>query len=395
MITIHVPPGTRLDELLRANRRAARFILSEGDYYLSGSPAFKDLDWCCLADGCELIGAGSMWTRIIPVGRIGKGPGQFEFLTAGSRSHGSGHVRIEGIRLEMPINPESFEDVYPEVLTVPSEIGRVGLHVWSDGSTIRDVAVNGVSGLEPVDGVSREGFGILVNNSRGELQFGSMSHRIEDCHVTLNRDEDGLLGLNFACGIYVGLKSPDAISTAHRCTVRSDSSYRAHAAFASNGGVVWSECSNRGRFDRAIYCDVTGGRFTRFVRCQLGAEAEAVTLAAGAGGAAEAWLDFWLDDCDVRIFDHADHKYSAFLVLRDLSPESGKVSFSRVGMRNCTLSNFRLNAPTYAGSWDAARTTECGLFGCRWVGKPMLPAQRGPKAPGSGFIAAVTRVDEA
>lgn len=390
---IHIPPGALIDPFLKAHRRDTQFLLGPGEYYCSGSPEFRDHDWCCLGPGCELRGAGSGKTTVRAIGGVAKGAYQYEFLTAGSRSSGCDFVAIIGLHLDVSFDPAPESEEFHSA-SLPDDVGRVGLHVWSENSIVRNVSVSGIVGHEPRDGASREGFGILINQSKPDLGIVGPfdNHLIENCAVEMTPRAGP--DMNFSCGVYVGLENPTGISIARRIRVGNMSAQRCHAAFASNGGVQWSQCENHGRFDRAIYCDVTGGSDVLWSDCRFHAEREFITLHAGGDGRKEHWRDYLIRDCHITMDREASGPYAAIMVLRDLNKKAEVNSFNRVEMRHCTIHN-KATVPTYAGSWDAKRTAGCGMEHCRWVGNQMLPAIRGELAPGAGFIVGVEKCDEA
>jgi hypothetical protein len=355
MTTITIPPGSNLDPYLMANRINTRFVLGPGSYRLGTGWAFdKDHDHCCLGPDCELIGAGSRETFIYanPV-RIPEGAKQIESLTAGSRSEYCESTVIRGLTL-------FAETLFAGGIgtEIDTNIGVIGIHTWACRTTIEDVVVHGVQGTRP----DREGFGVLVN-APGEYiasdEFETQpvgGSRIENVEVT---------GRGYVCGVYIGYPRPAETSIARNIRVSSCGEGPAHAAFGTNGGVLWSNIQNTGRWNRAIFCDTAGGDGTIFSACRLQAEDVLVEFRGSCG---VVWKDILVTDSFLETTcapDRSDRTYAAALVLARDGGKPGPV-FLNVGIQNCVI---RATAPCdhYLGSIDSPGSDN-GIFHSRLIG---------------------------
>lgn len=344
MITIHIPKGACLDPYLKANRTETTFVLESGAYTLGTGWAFNDdFDHCCLGPGCSLLGAGSRETQIYCVDEdtVPEGAKQVELFTAGNRSGECRHVRVEGVQI---------------VSCVPGTYGIVGLHVWSSQSVIRDVAVLDIRGYRP----DREGFGVLVNEA-GIPTTGLAPSIVEDVTVSIRAGGDD----GYVCGCYIGL-TYGALAVARNILVENVGGAPAHAAFGTNGGVRWSAVANRGRWQRAIFCDTSGGEGTIFSGSSLTAENVLVEFR---GGDKIRWKDILVTDSLLTI-PNAPRTYAAGLVL---AHDAGPPEFDNVAVQNCTLRATGAG-PFYAGSIDSPGKGS-GIFHSRLLGGPWGKAQ--------------------
>lgn len=345
--TIHIHPGSDLDRHLKANRANTRFILEPGHYHTGTGWAFdEEFDHCVLGTDCELIGAGSDKTWIhasissIPVPPNAK---QVEVFTAGSRSAVCLTTRIEGVGIACG----GIGDV------TSLELGTVGLHTWSDQAFIKDVAIYGVTGFRP----DKEGFGVLVNRPGVSLDENLVGGSIiQDVTVSSSG--------GYVCGVYIGYTDPRVSSVARNIIVNSWSK-PSHAAFGTNGGVLWSNVQNTGRWNRAVFCDTDGGEGTIFSASRLQAE-DVIVEFRGATGT--VWKDILVTDSILQTtasLDRSDRTYAAALVLARDGARPGP-SFSNVGIQNCVI---RATAPCnhFSGSIDSPGSDN-GIFHSRLIG---------------------------
>ena len=352
MTTITIPPGSNLDPYLMANRINTRFVLGPGSYRLGTGWAFdKDHDHCCLGFDCELVGAGSRETFIYanPV-RIPEGAKQIESLTAGSRSEYCESTVIRGLTL-------FAETLFAGGIgtEIDTNIGVIGIHTWACRTTIEDVVVHGVQGTRP----DREGFGVLVN-APGEYiaiddEFETQpvgGSRIENVEVT---------GRGYVCGVYIGYPRPAETSIARNIRVSSCGEGPAHAAFGTNGGVLWSGLSNHGRWQRAVFCDTAGGESTVISGSHLRAENVLVEFRGSTG---MKWKDIVVTDSLLEVTPAKDRTYAAALVLARDGEKPGP-EFDGVAIQNCTIRGGE--GDHYTGSIDSAGKNN-GIFYCRLTG---------------------------
>lgn len=348
MTTIHIPAGSNLDPYLKSNRVRTRFVLEPGSYTCGTGWAFAaEFDHVCLAAGCELIGAGANETHIMlnPPAYLTKGARQIEGFTVGERTGKSGApCTVRGVTLD-------------HSNTDPA-LGLIGLHAWCYRVTLDDIRVLGVRGDRAA---GNEGFGILVNGIGLDREGGGS--RISNCRVYT----DG----GYVCGIYVGYKSPALPSYVENCTVGfvndlqgRDVAHRpvGHAAFGTNGGVFWSRCANQGRWERAVFCDTSGGSGTLFNQCHLRAERVLVEFR-GTNGM--RWQDIIVQACLLEITPAGDRKYAAALVLAKDGPDPGP-TFDGVRIVASTLR--ASEGLHYLGSADCQNTLGSGVHLCNLVG---------------------------
>lgn len=373
MTTIQIPNGADLDPYLRAHRHDTRFLLGAGQYYSAGAAAFADLDYCALAPGCELIGDGALHTRIL-IDVPANLPPQVEGLTAGSRTGESETVTLRDFTVE------------PADSGALGRSGFVGVHVWSDHCRISGLRIHGVTGTRPARGESalpsREGFGLLVNEAGRSEGSGGM--HIECVEVHLRDAAPSESEELYVCGAYVGLAHPVRPSHVSQIAVVNRSKVSAHAAFGLNGGILGSHWVNVGRWNRALYCDVTGGSYSRISQSELWAERVGVELRGGAG---VTWREITVDSSRFNLCPTGYDDYAAGLVLVDDSVAKAQAAFHGVTLQHCTLNLLRSREGQqfYLGSCDAAQVTDCGLVGCRAVGDRILPVVLTRATPISGF----------
>ena len=358
MTTIQIPPGTNIDPYLKAHRNDTRFVLAPGYYTIGTGWAFdRDHDHCSLGPGCELVGAGSRETTLSPsfATEPPDGAKQIEFFTAGSRSGQCDYVAIRGLT----INAGGMSD----------DLGIVGLHVWSDRVDIDDVAVWGIEGHRP----DREGFGVLVNQSGAGTSdvWASMpgGSRIENVEVVCEQRAD--MGENYVCGVYVGYRTPFDATVARNIRVHSGGDGIAHAAFGTNGGVLWSNISNTGRWSRAVFCDTGGGEGTIISASHLRAERVLVEFRGSTG---VRWKDILVTDSILEATEappDARRDYAAGLVLARDGDLPG-AAFDNVSITHCTLRGCG-TGDHYAGSIDSTGRDN-GIFHSRLVGCAWKPA---------------------
>lgn len=376
MKTIRIEPNGEHDidltPWLREYRTDTRFELGEGTYEIPGNWGFADLDHVALGPHCELVGAGSERTTLtFPQGGYAHPPDakQVECLTAGSRSGVCGFVRVEGVSIEATTGPE---------------VASVGLHVWSDACIIRDVAVIDVAGSRSV----AEGFGVLVN--RGGVRGGKAGGGfVEDVTVFLGESPEGTEE-NYVCGCYIGIEDPAQPTVVRDIRVINPvEDVAAHAAFGTNGGVLWSAVRNVGRWRRAVFCDMTGGSGTLISASQLQAENVLVEFR---GGGNMKWRDIVVSGSMLELVQSPDpREYAAALVLAtDGAPGNGSPAFEGVRLHGCTI---RADGPApkphgfVFGSCDSPRSVACGVIQCHAVGNWKAPIQTNGS---TGFLTAGT-----
>lgn len=343
MTTIAIPPNSYLDPYFKAHREDTRFVLGPGLYNVqSGWHYDKDHDHCCMGPGCELIGAGSRETRInvdVEDAGVPDGAKQIESLTAGSRSGYCQSVTLRGFSLETP-----YDDKW-------ADLGHIGIHTWSCQTVIEDVILYGIRGTRP----DREGFGVLVNESGGWAGVSKTpagGSRIENVDVTAS---------GYVCGVYIGYPNPMETSIARNIRVGTCGYDVAHAAFGTNGGVLWSGLSNTGRWQRAIFCDTAGGEGTVISGSHLRAENVLVEFRGGTG---IKWKDIVVTDSLLEVTPAKDRTYAAALVLARDGEKPGP-EFDGVAIQNCTIRGG--TGDHYVGSIDSAGKNN-GVFYCRLTG---------------------------
>lgn len=346
---------------LRKYRTDTRFELGEGTFVVPGNWGFDDFDHVALGPGCELIGAGSGRTTLtFPQGGYAHPPDakQVECFTAGSRSGACDFVRIEGVSIEA---------------ATQSGVASVGLHVWSDSCVVRDVALIDISGSRSV----AEGFGLLVNRA-GERCGTAGGGLIEGVAVFLEIPVFKSEGDNYVCGCYVGIEDADQPTIVRDVRVINPvEDVPAHAAFGTNGGVLWSGIRNVGRWRRAVFCDTAGGSGTLISGSQLQAENVLVEFR---GGENMKWRDIVVSGSMLELVQSPDpREYAAALVLAtDGAPGNGSPAFEGVRLHGCTL---RADGPSpkphgfVFGSCDSPRSIACGVIQCHAVGNWKAPIQ--------------------
>lgn len=346
MTTIKIPAGSSIDPYLKSNRNNTEFRLESGTYVTGGNWAFDGLDHTMLGPGCRLIGAGSGSTRIWcdPV-LVNPKAAQHEAITAGSRTYECGFVEVSGVSIQCPRSPK---------------IGNIGLHVWSDRCIVRDVEVCGLSGYRSMAGEpSRESFGILINRSGKPQDVGGSI--VEN--VTI-RTAGTMETENYCCGLYVGIVEPEHKSFVRNAVVTNYHNAPAHAAFGTNGGVIWTACSNDGCWNRAIFCDTAGGNGTIFSACHLVAGSVAVEFRGPDG---IEWRNIMVSGCVIEAMPYVDSPYRAGLVLA----RDGKVGpkFKNVTLQSCQLVPSAIGrAELYVGSIDNDNVEACGTRDCTAIG---------------------------
>ena len=357
---VTIPAGSCIDFYLHQHRDPTVFRLEPGQYTTRGHWGFADLDYCGLAPGCELLGAGSGQTELyLDETHAPEDAKQHEVLTGGSRSNCSSSIRIEGLTV----------DCYCD-----SGTPAVGVHVWSYGVTIRDVVVKSVSGKRSV----AEGFGLLVNApGSGSPLLGTRGAHVSDVTIaTLSSQDSGVE--NYVCACYVGYAHPGAPSTVERVAVIGEYDNPAHAAFAGNFDVRFRDCRNAGRWNHGFFCDTGPGGNLWMTDSHIRAEyALAVIRSQG-----HPWTDVHFRGCTMDIVPGSSAGHAAGLVIADESVGKNKAVLDRVQIRNCVL---RTHVPnTYDGSLDAVGATRCGIptreneFVGTWGG-PIIGNKLSPK----------------
>lgn len=337
---IRIPPGI-IDPFCRAHRQPTRFVLGPGRYYTEGGWAFdKAHDHCVLAPGCELVGAGSGETYLTftesatPANAL-----QNEVLTAGARNGESYETRISGLTVDVSWTRRP----------------TVGIHVWGYGVRIHDVLVDGVVGNRTV----AEGFGILVNQPKRVSSGYEPGADISDVTVRAV----GGAGENYVCGLYVGYA---ATSGRHPSSVRRArlvSTSTAHAAFAANREVTFSECSTAGPWNHGFFCDTGGGSRVLLIGCDIEAQYAALAIRAR-----EDWDQIVVSQSQLALTGCAeDHVVG--LVIEDTNPGRATANFTGIRFVQCGIHN-RSGKTAYVGSLAASRVARCGIpgEGSVWTG---------------------------
>lgn len=354
MNTLHIEPGASIDTFLRAHRSATRFLLSPGVYRSRGSFAFADLDHSMLAPGCELIGAGSdVTTLVVGDDAVPCGGAQLECLTAGSRSSASETIRVRGLTVQPGDSTRTRED-----------LGIVGLHVWSDRCEISDIVASRITGIRGSKtggdpGPSREGFGLLVNRPGKPARPGGS--RINQVRVELLTDAVKKTE-HYVCACYVGVVDPAEPSLVDDVVVTNLSGTPAHAGFGVNGGVVGTRWRNVGRWNRGVFCDVTGGVGTHVSNSVLRAEWVGIEFR---GGAEAKWRDMVVSGSHLTLAPVGDAGWGAVLVLADDTAGKASADFECVQVRDSVIRGESENVRHgfYCGTLDTRSARSCGLFG--------------------------------
>lgn len=366
MNTVTIEPNQVIDPYLRAHRSRTIFRLREGCYTTFGHYAFADLDYCMLAPGCAIEGAGRYRTTLYASGdRVPVDGTQIECLTAGSRRGASYSVAISGLT------------VRPRAESRIAELGVVGIHVWSDHVELADIGASAISGVRTASGPSREGFGVLVNQSGRPMKGGiggGHIHGVEVC-VSTTAELGSVTGAgvpvkseHYVCGFYVGIENPDLPSVVTDVSVINPGSVPAHAAFGVNGGVMGGYWRNTGLWNRAIFCDTRGGAGTqieasRFVAGRVGAEFRGTDV---------NWTDILVRGSQFTLDPLEGAAYVAGLVLVD----DGGSTFDNVRFDDCVLRGVAPASPRtvdfYRGSASGTRMLGCGVssrvLGTAWKG---------------------------
>ena len=346
MSTILIPSGSHIDPYLKAHRENTTFVLSAGTYVTAGNWGFQDHDHTMLGRNCHLIGAGMESTKLLCDDTAApSNAAQHEALTAGSRSEQCDFVSIRGIGIVCPAS---------------DSVGSVGLHVWSDRCCVEDVEVRGVAGFRSgPDAASREGFGILINQAGKSVDAsGSIIRDVVVRASNTTRDDQ------YVCGLYVGIVKPAGVSFVQNARVVNYFRKPAHAAFGTNGGVLWTSCANEGRWNRAIFCDTAGGSGTIFSGCRLQAERVAVEFRGPDG---IEWTDIAVTGSVINVTHRDGIPYCAGLVLA----RDGKngPTFKNVTLNACQLiRNDDASRDAYVGSIDGDNAYGCGTRGCHAAG---------------------------
>ena len=232
-LVINIPAGSNIDRYLKNHRNPGTiFVLEEGVYFTSGMYGFADFDYCALAPQCSLLGVSSLRTFLKLVDPVmgQKDLAYTEILTGGARTSGTcSSLTIRGLT----------------ILSLPSTIHSVGVHIWGSGVTMSDVVVRGVSGKRSLP-YPNEGFGILINSPAvltGQTNGGNM---IRECGVVISSPN------TYVCGIYVGVEKKTAEgmvgsilvpSNIVDCYVHCFGSGENCTAFGLNDRVNFNRCS--------------------------------------------------------------------------------------------------------------------------------------------------------
>ena len=355
MKTIMPEPFTDLTDLFRQNRCNTRFVLKAGKYTCQSLRSFQDLDWCVLGNDCELIGAGSDATSIEmeDPSEDQVSPSQIEWLTAGSRLGNSHYSTVMGLTVIIPI-------YYPEPKAVT---GHVGVHIWSDRCQVGDLRILNVSGAREKSGApSSEGFGLLVNQSGvPAVVGGSEINGVRVFNAITKRDE------NYVCAVYVGYKTPKLRSNLRNVEIANTGTKPAHAALGVNGMVSASGIRASGKWNRGIYCDVTGGSCTTISDSDFEVERVGIEFR---GGADVRWENITVSGSRFRIAPRGG-AYGALLVLADDSQAKNAAEFESVVASGCVVycdPDPSTATDFYTGSLDSSKVSRCGLHQCLFVG---------------------------
>ena len=362
MSTILIPGGSTIDPYLRAHRANTTFLLQAGTYVTAGNWAFKDLDHTMLGRNCRLVGSGMGATTLwCDDAAVPNNAAQYEALTAGSRSETCDYVEVKSMTI---ICPSQYS------------VGSVGLHVWSDRCRVEDVEVRGVAGYRSgPDAPSREGFGILINQAGKTVDASGSIVRDVVVRTANTQQED-----QYVCGLYVGIVRPTGMSFVQNARVCNFFPKPAHAAFGTNGGVLWTSCANEGRWNRAIFCDTAGGSGAIFSGCSLRAERVAVEFRGPDG---IEWRDITVTGSVINVERRDGIPYGAGLVLA----RDGKVGpiFRNVTLSACQLIRSGIAmGEAYVGSIDGDEVYDCGTRGCYVLGA-WKPAVIGATVKRSGW----------
>lgn len=233
-MNIHIPPGVVIDPILRANRaNGTTFHLATGDYFTHGHAAFADLDFCMLAPGCSIIGAGQYKTHLR---LMNSNDGYSEILTGGSRTG-----------KESPtISPAQMVVADLTVDASGKKEATIGVHLWTEFSLVERVGVRGIGGDRTLS-VPNEGFGILLNNGHHRPWNSDGGHCVRDCVITAS---------SYATACYVGCVSRPDVPMSHSLVERVQclGRHNAHAAFAANQWTTFRYCNAEG-FTRGLFMD--------------------------------------------------------------------------------------------------------------------------------------------
>lgn len=377
MNTIHIQASDSMTDLtaaFKAHRVNTRFILDAGVYYVDNANAFDDEDYGVVGIDCEIIGAGSAKTTIHVLDlSIPADAQQVEGLTVGSRSRGCSSARLEGFTVSMPVE---------DILKKRPSIGTVGLHIWSNSSLIRDIVVVGVVGSPPAaSGASREGFGVLVNQSGKPCLSPGPHHRISDVQVLVFDRPDGRD--NYINGFYCGLTDPNVYAVCDNIVVVSTGKAPSAVAFGVNSRVIGTRWRSVGPWVRGVYCDVKGGSDVLITDSMLEVTSTALELQTGQG---EVWDNIALTNSCVRFRPEANTGYCAALVLTDNAYKTNPGKFTGVQLRDCRLIGHSYKSiPFYAGGVNTPAATECGLIRCK---------RSGVRWPGANLVPGATFLDE-
>ena len=176
---------------------------------------------------------------------------------------------------------------------------------------------------------------------------------------------------NYVCGVYVGYRTPFDATVARNIRLHSAGPGIAHAAFGTNGGVLWSNLSNTGRWARAVFCDTEGGEGTIISASRLRAERILVEFRGPTG---VRWKDILVTDSILEAPEApagARRDYAAGLVLARDGDLPG-AEFDNVSITHCTLRGCGAG-DHYAGSIDSTGRDN-GIFHSRLVGCAWKPA---------------------
>lgn len=379
MNTIYIDPSADLDLFFKTHRQNTRFVLAEGTYNVSNGWAYNaEYDHCVVGPGCEVIGSGSNRTYIVvTANEVPIDATQIEAFTMGSRTKNCQKVEIEGVTISAPRSPAHSPYV-----------GIVGLHVWSDWARVHDVQVTGVTGHTSLTaGVSREGFGVLINASgmsSGLTIGGGEFSKIRVC-LAPNRND----GFIFVTGFYCGYKHPNArYSVCDNIEVINDTPDPAGVAFGVNSRVLGTSWRSHGRWTRGVYCDVDGGSDVLITASVLEVDSTAMEFQ-NAKGAKTTWDNIILSNSVIKFQPVAgDTGYCAGLVLTDLDASKAAGTFNGVQLQNCHLIGYPdINKGTsfYAGGFQTKNATNCGVVQCKKIGANWKPANC---IPGGTFLEA-------
>lgn len=356
-----------IDKSLKAFEGAS-FQLGAGTHWTRGAWDYKlpGREWVMASGNASVVGRSAGETVLVndnPESLVNGVAATYQhLLTAGSRTGAASGVTIANLTLS-------------PLATHPTK----ALQVWGREVTIENVRVQNVWGARGV--LEGEGFGILVNNSPGNMVDGSV--KVRNCEV------DVVPGA-YACAFYVGTpyETGRTLETSTlflcRAVCKSGASNRAHCGFGIQSNQVLDSCSADG-FERAIFSDTGAGEcvtIRKFVAtgCAIGFELRAsrpewhrrliavedstFVFGQGRGGyvAAVVLADDTPDGQERPVMEDIEFTGCVFL---NASPDPGHVgssngpAFKPVVFSDCC----------FVGKWDDSQARKAGwkFDACRFI----------------------------